>query len=125
MAPGDEIVVFAGGAEPRPSRVRDVVAFDGAGSADAALLVPLAHAQELFGHPGEIRAVLVSNRGGATAGAALTDEVVAELQPLASRLELEVSPLKQDAIEAADEMGARSPPSSRRSGCSRSPPGSC
>jgi putative ABC transport system permease protein len=106
VSQGDEVVVYAGGAQPRPSRVRDVVGFDGSGSADAALLVPLEHAQGLFGHPGEIRAVLISNRGGATAGAALTDEVVARLDPLASRLELEVTPVKQDAIDAADEMGA-------------------
>jgi len=106
VAPGDQVVVYAGGAQPRPSRVRDVVGFDGSGSADAAMLVPLAQAQQLFGHPGEIRAVLISNRGGATAGAALTDEVVAKLDPLASRLDLEVTPLKQDAIDAADEMGA-------------------
>ncbi len=106
VVPGDEIVVYAGGAQPRPSRVRDVVGFDGSGSADAAVLVPLAQAQRLFGHPGEIRAVLISNRGGATAGAALTDEVVERLDPLANRLDLEVTPLKQDAIDAADEMGA-------------------
>ena len=103
---GDEVVVYAGGAEPRASRVRDVVAFDGAGSADAAMLVALAGAQQLLDHPGEIRAVLVSNRGGVTSGAALTDEVVATLDPLASRLGLEVTPVKQDAIDFADEMGA-------------------
>jgi len=103
---GDELVVYAGAAQPRTSRLREVVSFDGAGSADAALLVPLARAQRLFGHPGQIRAVLVSNRGGVTSGAALTDEVVATLDPLAGRLGLEVTPVKQDAIEFADEMGA-------------------
>ena len=103
---GDDVVVFAGKAKPQPSRVRDVVSFDGSGSADAAMLVPLAAAQRLFAHPGEIRAVLVSNRGGTTSGAALTDQVVAKLDPLAKQLGLEVKPLKQDAIDAADEMGA-------------------
>ena len=106
VAPGDQVIVYAGGAQPRASRVRDVVGFDGSITADAAMLVSLAQAQQLFGHPGEIRAVLVSNRGGATAGAALTDEVVAKLDPLANRLDLDVTPLKQDAIDAADEMGA-------------------
>ncbi len=106
VAPGDRILVFAGGAEAQPSRVRDVVGFEGAATADAALLVPLADAQELFGHPGEIRAVLISNRGGATAGAALSDEVASRLQPLADELGLEVQTLKKDAIEVADETGA-------------------
>ena len=71
------------------------------------MLVPLAAAQQLFGHPGEIRAVLISNRGGATAGAALTDDVVAQLDPLANRLGLEVTPVKQDAIDDGRRDGRR------------------
>jgi putative ABC transport system permease protein len=103
---GDPVVVYAGSPEGVPARVAEVVRFDGAATADAAMLVPLAEAQELFGHPGEIRAILVSNRGGATDGAALTDDVVAQIQPVADRLGLEVQTVKQDAIEAADEAGA-------------------
>jgi putative ABC transport system permease protein len=106
VAAGDPIVVYAGSAQPQTRVVRAVVSFDGAVSADTSMLVPLASAQQLFGHPGEIRGVLVSNRGGATSGAALTDDVVAQLEPLANRLDLEVTPVKQDAIDAADEMGA-------------------
>jgi len=59
---GDGVLLFAGGRRVR-AEVREVVRFDGAGTADAALLVPLGAAQRLFGHPGEVRAVLVSNRG--------------------------------------------------------------
>lgn len=103
---GDSVVVYAGSGRPQLSTVRAVVRFDGAITADTSMLVPLASAQRLFGHPGEIRGVLVSNRGGATAGAALTDDVVARLDPWASRRDLEVTPVKQDAIDAADEMGA-------------------
>jgi putative ABC transport system permease protein len=101
---GEGVVVYAGGA-PEPARVRDVVRFDGAGSADAALLVSLAQAQRLFGHEGEIKAVLVSNRGGDVAGAELSDEVVALLEPVARSLELEIETLKLDAIEDADAAG--------------------
>ena len=106
VAPGDSVLVFAGRPTGEPALVRDVVRFDGAATADAAMLVPLAAAQELFGHPGEIRAVLVSNRGGATSGAALSDDVVAKLQPVADELGLEVQTVKQDAIDDADEIGA-------------------
>jgi len=106
ISAGDKVVVYAGKSAPRPSSVRDVVSFEGAGTADAAMLVPLATAQQLFGHPGEIRAVLVSNRGGATSGAELSNQVVTRLDPLAGRLGLEVKAVKQDAIDAADEMGA-------------------
>jgi putative ABC transport system permease protein len=105
VAPGDRVVVFAGG-QPHEVRVRDVVRFQGAATADAALLMPLGAAQQLFGRPGKIRGVLVSNRGDAYAGAALSDEVVDVLQPVADELGLEVEPLKRDALDTADEAGA-------------------
>ena len=47
VEPGARVLVYSGG-EPVPMRVRDTVHFDGAGTADAALLVPLAEAQQLF-----------------------------------------------------------------------------
>jgi putative ABC transport system permease protein len=102
---GARIVVFAAGV-PHELLVRDVVDFEGTGTADSALLVPLATGQGLFDHPGEIRAVLVSNRGDEFGGAELSDEVVALLEPVAADLGLEIQPLKQDALEAADEAGA-------------------
>ena len=86
-------------------RVRDTVRFDGAGTADAALLMPLAEAQRLFSRPGEVKVVLVSNRGDALAGAALSDEVSTRLEPLVGSLGLEVQTVKQDAIEDADAAG--------------------
>ena len=105
IEPGAQVVVFAAGT-PHQVRVRDVVGFEGAGTADSALVAPLSTGQELFGHPGEIRAVLVSNRGDDFGGAELTNDVVALLEPVASDLGLEVQPVKRDAIEAADEAGA-------------------
>jgi putative ABC transport system permease protein len=102
---GATVVVFAAGV-PHELRVRDVVNFEGAGTADSAVLASLATAQKLFAHPNEIRAVLISNRGGDFAGAELSDDVVAVLEPVAAELGLEVQPVKQDALEAADEAGA-------------------
>ena len=64
---------------PRPRAAdasRPIVDYDGAGSDGAAVLLPLARAQALLGREGEIRQVLVSNRGDATSGAALTGGVV-------------------------------------------------
>jgi putative ABC transport system permease protein len=101
---GDRVVAYAG-ADPVPMRVRDVVRFDGAGTADASALVSLAQAQQLFDRDGEIRAVLVSNRGGDVAGAALSDEVVVLLEPVVNSLGLEIQTLKADAIEDADAAG--------------------
>jgi putative ABC transport system permease protein len=105
VEPGDRVVVYAAG-EPAPARVRDVVEYDGAGTADAALLMPLATAQALFGHPGQVRAVLISNDGDETSGAALSDEVVDRVQPVADRIGAEVQTLKVDALETAEEQGA-------------------
>jgi putative ABC transport system permease protein len=105
IEPGAEVVVFAAGV-PHEMRVRDVVDFEGAATADAALLVPLSMGQELFDAPGQVRAVLVSNRGDDFGGAELSGEVEALLQPVAAELDLEVQTVKQDAIEAADEAGA-------------------
>jgi putative ABC transport system permease protein len=105
VQPGARVVVYAAGV-PREARVRDVVDFEGSGTADSAVLVPLATAQKLFGHPGEIRAVLVSNDGDAFGGATHSAQVAGLLEPVAADLGLEVETVKQDAIEAADEAGA-------------------
>ncbi len=102
---GDPVVVYAAG-EPSQARVRDVVRYEGAGTADAAVLVPLVTGQQLFRRPGAIRAVLVSNEGDAIAGAALSEQVVDRLEPLADTLGLEVKTLKADALEDAEAAGA-------------------
>jgi putative ABC transport system permease protein len=101
---GDRVLVYAG-RSPIAMRVRDAVRFDGAGTADAALLLPLAEAQRLFGHPGQVQAVAISNRGDALEGAALSDQVVDRLEPLAAELGLEVQSVKQDAVDDADAAG--------------------
>jgi putative ABC transport system permease protein len=105
IEPGAEVVVFAAGV-PHSARVRDVVDFKGAATADAALLAPLATAQQLFGRPGQIRAVLVSNEGDDFSGAEHSDEVASLLAPIARDLDLEVQTVKQDALADADEAGA-------------------
>jgi putative ABC transport system permease protein len=101
---GEEILIFAGG-EPASARVRDVVEYDGAGTADTALLLPLEQAQLLLGKQGLIKHVVVSNRGEGSSAVELSDQVTAALEPLETSLGLEATPLKQDAVEAADEAG--------------------
>ena len=102
---GDRLLVFAGG-PPAGAVVRDVVRFQGAGTADAALFLPLSEAQAFLGVPGQVRHVLISNRGGVTTGAALTDPVVERLESVLGPLGLDVDPSKRDAIETADEAGS-------------------
>ena len=99
VAAGDTIRIFAGRA-PVTAHVREVVDFEGAGTADAAVLTSLAGAQEILGRQGLIKQVLVSLRDAAD-----SDDVVAALAPLADTLDLEALTLKQDALETAEEAG--------------------
>jgi len=103
--PGDGLAVFAGKTRAIV-RVRDIVRFDGAATDGPALLMPLAAAQALLHRPDQIKAVLVSNRGGTTSGAALTDQVTRLLRPTLEPQGLDVTTSKQDAIETADEAGS-------------------
>jgi len=102
---GDSIRVFVG-RTPAAMRVKAIVTFDGAGTDAAALLMPLDRAQGLFGQPGRIKYVLVSNSGGAISGAALTNQVVQRLRPALAPLHLQANKTKQDALKTADATGA-------------------
>ena len=105
VAPGDRVLIFAGG-PPFRVVVQDVVRYEGAGTADSALFLPLEEAQAFMGRPGQIRHILVSNRGDEWSGAALTEDVVDRLTPALGELGLDVEPSKSDAIEAADVQGS-------------------
>src|SRR5262245_17907493 len=102
---GDRIVVLAG-TRLIPLRVADIVSYRGAGTANAAMLLPLAHVQRAVGTHGRIDAILVSNRGGETSGLGHTDAVIARLRPTLDRLGLETQPVKRDGLQNADDAGA-------------------
>ena len=99
-AAGDPIRIFAG-RTPVTVLVRDVVDFDGTGTADAAVIASLAGAQEIVGRAGLIKGVLVSLRDVAD-----SDATVAALAPLTETLDLEALTLKQDELDTAEEAGA-------------------
>ena len=102
---GDRVLVFAGRRGPAPMRIRAVVRYDGGGTTESGLLLPLAAAQRVLGVPGRVRHVLVSNRGDATSGAEGSDAVVRRLAPALAPLGLEADTSKQDAIDDADQAG--------------------
>ena len=102
--PGHELRLYAEG-DGLPVRVREIVDYEGAGTDGAALLLPLDAAQQLLGRVGEIKHVLISNRGDELAGAELTDEVTAIVNPVVTPRGLEVDPIKRNALEAADAEG--------------------
>jgi putative ABC transport system permease protein len=104
VSAGDRVLVYPGG-KPWPVRVREVVNFDGAATADSALLLPLGRAQELYGREGLVKGVLVSNRGRGDDGVGLSAGVKEKLGPVVAALGLETATLKEDAIADADEQG--------------------
>ena len=102
--PGHELRLYAEG-DALPVKVREIVDYEGAGTDGAALLLPLDAAQRLLDRVGEIKHVLISNRGDELAGAELTDEVTAIVNPVVTPRGLEIDPIKRDALEAADAEG--------------------
>jgi putative ABC transport system permease protein len=101
---GDPVLVYVG-ARPVRMRVRDVVRFDGAMTADSALLLPLDRAQSLLGKPGLVKGIAISNRGSGDAAVGLSDQVVSTLKPVVTPLGLETSTSKADALDLADQAG--------------------
>ena len=101
---GDPLLVYV---EAKPVRmtIRAIVRFDGAGTADSALLLPLVEAQRLLGKPGMIKGILISNRGHGDEAVGLTDRVIETLKPTVEPMGLETAPAKRDALDLADELG--------------------
>jgi len=103
--PGDELLIFAAD-EPVPLRVRAIVKYDGTLTEESALLMPLDAAQRLLNKEGQIKHILVSNRGGTLSGAQHTDEVISVVEPSLASLGLEVKPAKENALDFANELGS-------------------
>jgi putative ABC transport system permease protein len=102
---GDTVRILAGSSR-QIARVRAIVRYEGGATDGGGLLMPLPSAQRLFGKPGLVRAVFISNRGGEIDGAKLSDDVVQRVQPAVSPLGLEIDNTKEDLLELADTAGA-------------------
>ena len=79
----------------------------GAGTS-VVLMMPLDAVQRLLDRPGELSAILISNRGDAFSGADLTEAVVERYRdtPAVGGRGLEIVPIKQDIIDQANEAGS-------------------
>ena len=103
---GDRVLIFAGGPALRVT-VKDVVRFEGAGTAELGALPPARRGAGVRrAARAQVRHVLVSNRGDEWSGAGLSDEVVDRLEPALAPLGLDVDAVEEDAIEAADVQGS-------------------
>ena len=105
VEPGDTVIAYPSG-NRAVLRVRDVVEFNGAATADAALLLPLEEAQLFYARYGQVLGVMISNRGSGDSAVALSDSVERKLAPTLQAHDLELQTIKQDAIEGADEAGS-------------------
>jgi putative ABC transport system permease protein len=103
-SPGDELRLFAEG-KALPARVRAVVDYQGGGTDGPGLVLPLDRAQRLLGREGEIKHILISNRGDELGGAKLSDEVASIVRPVVVPRGLEVEKIKQDVLQQADVEG--------------------
>ncbi len=102
---GDILTVFAGPV-PVQLEVLDVLRPEGKGRwLDAAVLfLPLPDAQGLFGAPGEINQIVVSNAGGVEDGVDSTEFAVAELDSaLGPDHPFAVRKLKEEMLKDADD----------------------
>jgi len=108
---GDRLQVFAGGRLENVT-VRAVVTNQnlaggglrsGGNSTDPVILAPMQRVQRWTGHPARITQVLISNRGDALSGAALTGQVDRKLA--AAGLGYPYTNVKKDALDQADQAG--------------------
>ena len=102
---GDSLRVLAG-TDFITAKVKAIVHYDGGATDGSGLLLPLSEAQRLLDKPGLVKAVFVSNTGGAESGAKLSGQVIDRMQPTLSQLGLEADNTKEDALKAADQAGA-------------------
>jgi putative ABC transport system permease protein len=100
-SPGDTLRLLAG-SSVATVRVRAVVSYEGTGTDESAVLMPLAPAQRLLGKPGLVKGVFVALTGGPSK----SDRAIRLLQPTLAPLGLEADDTKQDALAAADSAGA-------------------
>jgi len=75
-------------------------------SGEFSLVMPLSQLQALTGNEGKINFIIITNQGDAIQGAQHTETVLSSLEPLLEGSELEADPVKQDALDTADEAGS-------------------
>lgn len=103
--PGSKLTLYAA-SQQQVMTVKDVVDIESGGGTDTLIMMTLTDAQELFQKPGQIKHVIISNRGNRESGVGLTEQVIAAAQPTLDRLGLAIEPTKKEDLQAADDAGA-------------------
>ena len=105
VSSGDTLQVFLG-TEPSTIEV-DGVYEKGAKTVHGqpSIVIPLERLQALTNNEGRITSILISTRGDTVESAKNTSAVLSGLEPLLEGSGLEARPVKQDALEEAEEVG--------------------
>lgn len=105
VAMGDTVNVYLV-SEPADLEVAGVYT-KGANPADKlSVVMPLTQLQALTGNEGKINSIIITNQGDVIQGAEHTDAVMSSLEPVLEGSGLEAEPVKQDALDDADEAGS-------------------
>ncbi len=100
---GDTVKIFVQG-QPIPITIAGIYD-DGVPGNKISMVMPLAQAQTIVGHPGQINVIGITNTGNAIDGAAHTDEVLAKLEPALAGTGLTAEAVKQKALDEATKTG--------------------
>ncbi len=105
VALGDGVQVYFG---PQPAAMTVAGVYDSGAhpAGEISLVMPLARLQQLTGNEGRVNALLITSTGHLVEGARYTDAVVGALKPALEGTGLEAEPVKQDALDEADQAGA-------------------
>jgi len=105
VGPGDTVQTYLS-AQPTALEVAGVYEKGANPAGELSLVMPLTQFQALTGKEGKINSILITHSGGAIEGAQHTDATISSLEPLLEGTGLETDPLKQDALDQADEAGS-------------------
>ncbi len=94
------------GSQPTPVTVAGIYKDGAKPAGDLSIAMQLSNLQSLLSAEGEINNILITHKGDALQGGEQTDATISRLEPLLAGSGLKAEPVKQDALEAADEAGS-------------------
>lgn len=102
---GDRVQVYLG-PTPVDMTVAGVFVSGAEPAGDSVLVLPVDRLATLTGHPGQVNRIGVSLRGAGPGAAEHSAAVVEALEPVLPGLGLEATPVKQDRLDEAEQLGS-------------------
>jgi putative ABC transport system permease protein len=106
IKPGDTLQLFSA-TGPRLFDVAGIYDSGGkSGETAPSAVIPIEAARQLTGTPGSYNMVLISNEGGLFEGVDKTGAVTSVLEPVLEESNLEMQPVKQEALDEAEQSAS-------------------